>query len=326
METSIPSTPPGNLEVHYQLPTPSSTAGSQKRIPCWLEDVAQQKRKRLQQFKDTEKDALSGYDEIQDNETYGITVSEASDTSSVSPLSIRCPAISDFSASISWGSHTGLSPQFFNRHGNFPFMSLPPNVRNRIYRLLLVVPAIICVRQKHTGYRTDKTPYIYTEPREFLPGIAYALGQFAVDGSKFRVCRFGTINTHILSVSKKIHAETKVILYGANSFEITAPCFEMNPAPNYTIPLFPRDCQYLVRNLVIRVRAFYPLQWIANGGYAELKCAYRSLDSLHIIFELDSMAKGLGRRLARKEEELWVPYGRSTTETFMEKHTDCSFF
>lgn len=187
-------------------------------------------------------------------------------------------------------------------------MKLPLPVRNRVYDFLCVVPALICVRQNHIVYHAERQAYLHAEHRELLPGIAYALAQLTVDGYKFRFARFRSTNVNILQASKKVHAEAKAVMYSANDFEILRPSLEFSPPPNFKIPLFPRGYQGLVRKLNIRIRAFYPLQWLLNGGHADLKDAYRDLDSLTLIFEMEVAQKGFGKRACRIEGEAWVPY------------------
>ena len=187
-------------------------------------------------------------------------------------------------------------------------MELPLLARNRIYNILLVIPALICVRQKHTAYHLEKQAYLHAEHREFVPGIAYALAHLTVDGFKFRFARFRSTNVNILQVCKKVHAEARAVMYNTNDFEILCPSMELSPPPNYKIPLFPRGYQRLIRKLNIRVRALYPLQWLINGRYAELKDAYRGLETLTLILELETAQKGLGKRACRNEGEAWIPY------------------
>jgi hypothetical protein len=187
-------------------------------------------------------------------------------------------------------------------------MNLPLAIRNRIYDFLLVVPALVCVRQKHSVYHAEKQAYLHAENRELLPGIAYALAQLTVGGYKFRFARFRSTNAGILQVSKEMHNEAKAVMYGANDFEILCPSLKFSPPPNFKVPLFPRGYQRLVHKLSIRIRAFYPLQWLLNGGYAELKDAYRGLETLTLIFEMETAHKGFGKRACKNESEAWVPY------------------
>ncbi|PVI05686.1 hypothetical protein DM02DRAFT_505276, partial [Periconia macrospinosa] len=197
----------------------------------------------------------------------------------------------------------------------FNFMKLPLAIRQRIYSMVLVIPAIICVRQKHTAYHDQKNAYLYTEHHELLPGIAYALAQLTVDGSKFRFSRFRSTNINILRVSRQMHTEAKAVMYGSNTYEIIAPFSEMSPAVNYKVPLFPRGYQRLVKHLVIRVRAGYPTGWLLSGGYTELKKAYAGLETLTIIFEMENTEKGLAKKWAKRDGEQWMTYVKRLHET-----------
>ena len=57
------------------------------------------------------------------------------------------------------------------------------------------------------------------------------------------------------------------------------------------------------------MRALYPLKWLLNGGYGEIKRAYPGLDTLTIILEMDSGNKDLGKALSKMEDERWGTYG-----------------
>ena len=190
----------------------------------------------------------------------------------------------------------------------FPLLKLPLSVRHKVYEHLLVIPAIICVRQKHTSYHDENKAFLYTERREFLPGIAYALAQLAVDGYKIRFSRFAATNINILYASKEVHAEARAVLYGKNNFEIIKPAHEMTPPPDFSVRLFPTGCQRLVTKLYMRIRSFYDLGWLLSGGYNEIKNFYRGLDHLTLILELDSASKGFGKQWARAADEKWALY------------------
>ncbi|KAI8934844.1 hypothetical protein NX059_008523 [Plenodomus lindquistii] len=190
----------------------------------------------------------------------------------------------------------------------FQFMRLPLTIRNRVYEHLLVVPAIICVRQNHTAYHDAKRAFLYAERRELLPGIAYALAQISVDGFKVQFSRFSTSNISILRASSQVHAEAKVILYSKNDFEIIKPTTELAPPPDYSVRLFPSGCQRHVTKLNIRIHSFYDLHWLLTGGYNVIKNYYRGLTTLTLILEKQSTTKGFGKKWARKEGEKWATY------------------
>jgi hypothetical protein len=211
--------------------------------------------------------------------------------------------------------------------GLFPFLQLPLSVRSKIYEHLLVVPGLICVRQKHTSYHDEKKAFLYAERREFLPGIAYALVQLTVGGYKVRFFRFSNTNINILRANKETYAEAKVVLYGKNNFEIVKPTNELCPPLDFSVHLFPTGCQRLVKELNIRIRSFYDLHWLLSGGYNVLKNYYRGLDTLTLILEIDSVSKGFGKMWRRKEQEKWTIYiqrlqGDLTKELFRKMKTN----
>ncbi|KAI4666803.1 uncharacterized protein J4E79_002843 [Alternaria viburni] len=191
----------------------------------------------------------------------------------------------------------------------FPFMNLPISVRNIIYTHLLVVPGIICVRQKHTVFHDEKKAFLHAERREFLPGIAYALVHLHVDGHKTRFSLVGRTNNHILRANKEVFTEAKAVLYGKNMFEVVRPTNELCPPPDYSVRLFPTGCQRLVTKLNIKIRSFYDLHWLLSGGYNVMKNYYRGLVSLTLVLEMDSTSKGFGKTWTRNgAEEEWANY------------------
>ncbi|KAF2257052.1 hypothetical protein BU26DRAFT_34651 [Trematosphaeria pertusa] len=297
-----PKTPPPLEHRHAQLPTPPLTGGFAKAVNFSIS-------RRLARTEGSE-ETLVDFFQIRDD-CYGVAVSDDSSARSSSPSGVE---LSSASTTVTVLEKHDPFPSFAIANDApctsepFPFLKLPLSVRNRVYEFLLVIPALICMRQKHTSYHNDKGAYLSAEQRELLPGIAYALPQLTVGGYKFRFTRFHHTNTCILGVSKEVHAEAKAVLYGLNDFEIGCPNMETSPAANFKVPLFPRNCQRLVRKLHIRVRACYPLQWLLNGGYAELKDAYRALETLTLILEVQDAKKGFGRRWTKKEGEKWVVY------------------
>lgn len=190
----------------------------------------------------------------------------------------------------------------------FAFLKLPLPIRQHIYAHLLLIPALVCVRQKHTAYHTDPKAILYTEHRELLPGIAYALAQAKVDGLKTRFSRFAGINLNILRTSKEVFAEARAVMYRRNDFEIVKPTNELTPQPDYSIPLFPPRYQRLVARLNIRIRTFYGLDWLLSGGYSDIKHHYRGLDRLTLILELGTATKGFAREWTRRANEKWTVY------------------
>ncbi|KAK1913453.1 hypothetical protein P3342_005389 [Pyrenophora teres f. teres] len=204
----------------------------------------------------------------------------------------------------------------------FRFLDLPVSVRNRVYTHLLVIPALICVRQNHTSFSDEKKAFLYIERRAFLPGIAYALPQLVASGPKTRFSCFRHTNIAILRVNKEIFAEAKAVLYGKNDWEIVRPTNELTPPPDYSVRLFPQGCQRLVTRLSIKIRSFYDLEWLLlESGYSELRTFYRGLVCLMLLLELEDVGKGFGKKWARKAGENWAGYvqrlqGEITKELF----------
>jgi hypothetical protein len=307
-------TPPPVLElVNSQLLTPPPTGGLGKRIRfanhtettpskrlCGLETLGEfgpTDFVEIQQFSDEDQEIdVSDVGSVKSRSSSPSTVSHNSSASS--PRDKQ-----DGFASLALALH---APEVTEP---FQYMKLPLSVRNRIYGFLLVVPALICVRQNHTVYHTDKQAFLYAEHRELLPGIAFALAQVTVAGLKCRFSRFRSTNVGILRASKQVHAEAKTVMYSQNNFEITTPSLELSPPPNFKISLFPRGYQRVVTKVNIRVRAFYLVQWLVNdNGYAELKDAYRGLETLTLIFELENTKKGFGKKMVMGTDEKWVDY------------------
>jgi hypothetical protein len=188
----------------------------------------------------------------------------------------------------------------------FPFMRLPLSVRKRVYEHLLVVPGLVCVRQKQTS--SSSQALLSAERRTLLPGIAYTLAQLSFDGAKVQISRIGSTNINILCASKEVYAEAKTIMYADNAFEIIRPSNELSPPPDFSVRLFPVGCQKLVTSLNIKIRSFYDLDWLLSGGYISIKNFYRGIKTLTLILELDSVSKGFGKMWARKEGEEWADY------------------
>ena len=131
----------------------------------------------------------------------------------------------------------------------FPFSKLPLSMRNKIYEHLLVFPAITCVRQKHTSFHDERKAFLYAEHRELSPGIAYALPQVKVDGSKTRSSRFAGIEINILRASKEVFTEARAIMYSKNNFDIVKPTDDMAPQPDFSVPLFQSGYQHFPTRL-----------------------------------------------------------------------------
>jgi hypothetical protein len=225
-------------------------------------------------------------------------------TPSVTPVHSRKSIIekNEFFASLAVAIDTPILEK------PFPFMKLPLAIRTRIYEHLVVVPAIICVRQNHTAFHKERQAILYAERRELLPGIAYALTQLTVDGHKSRFSQLAAANVNILRVSKQVHAEAKPIMYSKNEFEIIKPTREMASPVDFSVPLFPSGYQRLVTKLNVRIRSFYDLSWLLGGGYNAIKNYYRGLRTLTLILEMDSSSKSYGKMWSRHCGEEWPGY------------------
>jgi hypothetical protein len=190
----------------------------------------------------------------------------------------------------------------------FPLLKLPISVRNKVYEHLLVVPGIVCVRQKYTTSNGSKFDELHPEDRVLVPGISRAFAQLTVNGPIILFCRFASTNINILLTSKEVLAETRAVLYSKNAFEIVRPSTELTPPCDFSVRLFPPGCQRLVTKLNICIRSFYDLHWLLRGGYNDVKNFYRSLNTLTLILKLDSITKGFARQWAKSEREKWDVY------------------
>jgi hypothetical protein len=304
------------------LPTPPSTGGTVKQVRfSGLGDMdAGLNHKARRTNNANEGESPQAFFE-EPEETFDTEIRENSDEEEGTPSACDTAPSSPVSA----GSFT-TKPTALEKHDPFAslalaidtsatttepfrFMDLPLAIRHNIYSHLLVVPGLICVRQKHTTFHDEKKAFLYVERREFLPGIAYALVHFHVDGHKTRFSLVGRTNINILRANKEIFAEAKAVLYGKNAFEIVRPTNELSPPPDYSVRLFPTGCQRLVTQLNIKIRSFYDLHWLLSGGYNVLKNYYRGLASLTLVLEMDSTSKGFGKTWARiGTEERWESY------------------
>jgi hypothetical protein len=306
-----PTTPPPSSH----LLTPPPTGGFENSVGFDNSGVSNSKSRRLNTSKEGE--SPSAFFEEPLEEDSEVDVKKLTDEK---PISSTDTLPGSPAANISFASNSSIPNTHglfapLTKSGNapasaepFPFLKLPLSVRHKVYEHLLVVPAIICVRQKHAAYHDEKEAFLYTERREFLPGIAYALAQLAVDGYKIRFSRFAAANINIMYASKEVHAEARAVLYGRNNFEIIKPAHEMTPPPDFSVRLFPTGCQRLVAKLHMRIRSFYDLGWLLSGGYNDIKKFYRGLEHLTLILEFDSASKGFGRQWAKAADEKWAAY------------------
>jgi len=190
----------------------------------------------------------------------------------------------------------------------FRFLDLPLSIRLKIYHHLLTIPALICLRQKHTGTNGPSPSSTQLQDRVLLPGIASASAYLTVAGPSIPLPRFALTNPSILLTSKEILAEAKAVLYTGNSFAIPRPSTELTPPCDFSVRLFPPACQRLIPRLAMRIRSFYGLRWLVDGGGNVLKNYYRGVESLMLILEIDNVGRGFGRRWAQQRGEEWDVY------------------
>jgi hypothetical protein len=294
------------------LPSPPPTGGLDKQANFLETELAHAISKRMSKVNEEEsptaffEDHQEGSDvELEDLEDESLCSTD--DTSLASSDSSASSAPSIIKKQVEFGplatpvlARTITEP--------FPLLKLPLSVRNRIYEYLLVVPGLIRVRQKHSSSNEGFGGLLHTEPRQLLPGIAYALVELTVNGYKVLFSRFATTNINVLLACKEVHVESRAVLYGKNNFGIARPSTELTPPSDFSVRLFPPGCQRLVTKLNICIRSFYDLQWLLTGGYNKVKNFYRGLNTLTLVLELDSMNKGYGRQWAKQTGEEWDAY------------------
>jgi hypothetical protein len=298
-----PTTPPPSSPTHAYLLTPPPTATFDKRITLDEGLVDEGSSRRILKSKEGESPTsfFEGSD-VEAGESSDLeTIPSSQDSVPASPVSGTSSSTKDNALNDDvLFSSLAVAPSVTKP---FPFLKLPLSVRNKIYEHLLVIPALICVRQKRTVSEDQQGAHLHSERRELIPGIAYALPQLTVNGYKVTFSRFASTNSNILLASKEIYAEARAILYGKNNFDIAKPSTELSPPTDSSVRLFPSGCQRLVTKLCIRIRSFYDLHWLFSGGYNLVKNYYRGINTLTLILELQSTDKGFGRQWARAEGE-----------------------
>lgn len=102
------------------------------------------------------------------------------------------------------------------KHKIFPFTTLPPELRNRIYALCLTDPNGIDLASKMRAYRRTVSRTIIARDED---GNGKHTTRFmdvpAPDTSELPV-----LAPHLLRLNKEIHAEAQPILYGGNVFAL----------------------------------------------------------------------------------------------------------
>jgi hypothetical protein len=307
MTMARPTTPPSSSPSQAYLLTPPPTAPLDKRT--LLEDGQLDSSNTLRLFNANDDESpASFFDDV--NEGSDVEAGEKSETETV-PSSEGSLPTSPISSTSPVNEKGNLDDdQLFTLLSvapavaePFSFMKLPIALRRKVYEHLLVIPALICVRQKHRVSEDQEGARLHSERRELIPGIAYALPQLSVDGYKVPFSRFAITNSNILLASKEIYSEARAVLYGKNDFEIARPSTEISPPSDFSVRLFPTGCQRLVTKLSIRIRSFYDLNWLFSGGYNVIKNYYRGLTTLTLVLELQSTDKGFGRQWAKADGE-----------------------
>lgn len=304
-----PATPPPP-----SLLTPPPTGGFDKRVKFMDEELTDTVSKRLSKSKEGES-PTGFFEEFEEGSDVEIDESEEEPASPIvdspltSPTSVASstPEAESFAKNHLFASEA-VTAVSCNITEPFRLLELPLFLRTKVYEHLLVVPGLICVRQKQATLDESDEGYLFAQPRELLPGIDHASVQLPVNGPSIPFSRFSSTNINILLASKDIHAEAKAVLYGKNNFEIPHPSTELNPPTDYSVRLFPPGCQRLVTKLNMRIRSFYDLDWLITGGCNDIKNFYRGLHTLMLILEIDSVKRGFGRQWARQEGEKWAAY------------------
>lgn len=213
-----PATPPKRgTSANNQLLTPPSTGDFRKTVRFDL--LSGRKRRRIC-AEDEDESALAEYAELYDyNDSRDVPL-VLENAIAWSPENDR---LSSLHSSLNSDKHDvpgdagntvvqSTEPSVAkNDTGPFSFMKLPVDVRNKVYKNLLVVPALICVHQNDASYENDEGAFFYPATRQLLSGIAYALPQIDVNGFKAQYSGFQYMNTGVLRVSK-IYTEAKAIM------------------------------------------------------------------------------------------------------------------
>ncbi|KAF2741004.1 hypothetical protein EJ04DRAFT_423725 [Polyplosphaeria fusca] len=203
-------------------------------------------------------------------------------------------------------------PGSTSKQQSFNFLGLSVDIRCCIYQLLVLVPGLICARQK----KTPLVPFFNQAPlhdtkvqhQDLLPGIAYALCHLVSTASKTRFSKLPYTNICILRSCKQVHEEASAVLYGLNIFDLFNHTKETMPKADFKIPLFPHIYQCQIRRLAIKSGGLYMFRFVLLGGWQSLQAAYPALESLTLILEFESSTQGCAIRWARKSGEEWCGY------------------
>ena len=128
----------------------------------------------------------------------------------------------------------------------FPLLSLPPELRNTVYRLLLTTP--------HTPIELPRiTRDVAIRAREWIK----------CKNSRSKKARFKSLFLEILETCKQVHDEGSSILYGCNVFKFRS-CHSEGPK----IVVLPTRHLHLLKNIKVSVISREPHngqdEWVAN--------------------------------------------------------------
>ena len=176
------------------------------------------------------------------------------------------------------------------RAGGFRFAELPQTVRHRIYRLLLVAPGTIWVKQNQAA----RTWY---SPKCLLPGIRYAV--LVARGGRRHFHEVPYINVGILRASRAVHAEARGFLYGENTFGVQSLTSTTRPRADYAVPLFEQPSARAIEHLSMRFGTLDEAAWLLAVGHREVRRAYPGLVRLEVVFFMERLQKVQSRKRLR---------------------------
>lgn len=91
-------------------------------------------------------------------------------------------------------------------------------------------------------------------------------------------------------------------MYEGNEWDIANLSHETSPPADFKVPIFPRGYARFIRKMTIRANSIYGFQYmIKHAGHEHLKNHYRGLETLTLVFELESIHRGYGRKLSRED-------------------------
>ena len=302
-------TPPHQVQYKIGILTPPLTERGQKRVQFLESDCSKSQKKRFssnREVKATLMDREKTLTRNSENDLSDVSIAGVLEPKPIKNYThpIHTAKLNNDNEVTTFTSTLVISAL----PGRIEFMRLPPSIRKKIYHLLLTVPAIICLRQNRSPYEHIPAPWCNITEVRLLAGLAFVATQHTSNGLKSRMQHHQYTNVAILCANRKVHKEAKEILYGHNTFELANLTNETSPPADFNIPLLPRSCSYFVASLCIRGASIYALRFMVKDGHTGLKNTYRSLKSLLLILEIESLRKGYGKKLTRKPKENWMLY------------------